>query len=266
MRMRAAPCILLATPANDPFSVTVPNDPSAFDPAASDAPAHEPRIDETSPGGSASMSHDTADENAHSEGAANESATAAGAPIAAIDDALVDIDAESADLVVEDEPLQPDWQALPPRAQTVFRYVGLFSTCMPTVVMSMVLYSRFGAHATTWIAIGGAFATAIALGLWLAYRRYRYTFWKLDRDGFAVKRGRLWQWETRVPTTRVQHMDLKRGPLERMHGLASVILHTAGTRLSAISVSGMELHDAERLRDYLTRQIDRQDGDEPDHA
>ncbi|MBP6748044.1 MAG: PH domain-containing protein [Xanthomonadaceae bacterium] len=130
----------------------------------------------------------------------------------------------------------------------------------------MVLYSRLGAHATTWIAIGGAFAVAIAAGLWLAYRRYRYTFWKLDRDGFAVKRGRLWQWETRVPTTRVQHMDLKRGPLERAHGLASVILHTAGTRLSAVSVSGMSLDDAERLRDYLTRQIDRQDGDDSDHA
>jgi uncharacterized protein len=76
----------------------------------------------------------------------------------------------------------------------------------------------------------------------------------------------LWQWETRVPTTRVQHMDLKRGPLERAHGLASVILHTAGTRLSAVGVSGMEHRDAERLRDYLSRQIDRQDGDEPEHA
>lgn len=185
---------------------------------------------------------------------------------AAIGGAPVENDPQIADLVVEDEPLQPDWQALPRRAQTVFRYVGLLSTCLPTAVMSMVLYGRFGAHAMTWIAIGGAFATALALGLWLAYRRYRYTFWKLDRDGFAVKRGRLWQWETRVPTTRVQHLDLKRGPLERMHGLATVVLHTAGTRLSAISVSGMELDDAERLRDYLTRQIDRQDGDDPDHA
>lgn len=227
MRMRAAPCILLATPVDDPFSVTSPDDP-----AASDTAAHAPRIDETPPG----------------------------------DGALAETDPESADRVVEDEPLQPDWRALPPRAQTVFRYVGLFSTCLPAAVVSMVLYSRFGAHTTTWIAIGGAFATAIGFGWWLAYRRYRYTFWKLDRDGFAVKRGRLWQWETRVPTTRVQHLDLKRGPLERIHGLASVILHTAGTRLSAISVSGMDLHDAERLRDYLTRQIDRQDGDDSDHA
>lgn len=175
-------------------------------------------------------------------------------------------DAQPLDLTVEEEPLQPDWQALPPRAHTVFRYVGLLSTCAPAAIVSLVILNRFGAHITTWIAIGGVFAAAIAFGLWLAYRRYRYTFWKLDRDGFAVKRGRIWQWETRVPTTRVQHMDLKRGPLERAHGLASVILHTAGTRLSAVSVSGMDHQDAERLREYLTRQIDRQDGDDPEHS
>lgn len=183
-----------------------------------------------------------------------------------IREAFDDIAPRIADMVIEEEPLQPDWQALPTRAHTVFRYVGLLGTLPPAAIGAMVLYGRFGAHATTWVAIGGIFATAIAFGLWLAYRRYRYTFWKLDHDGFAVKRGRLWQWETRVPTTRVQHLDLKRGPLERAHGLASVILHTAGTRLSAVSVSGMDLQDAERLRDYLTRQIDRQDGDDSDHA
>jgi uncharacterized protein len=175
-------------------------------------------------------------------------------------------DLDALELIVEEEPLQPDWQALPARAYKVFQHVALLSTCAPAAIVSLVILNRFGAHIATWVAIGGVFAAAIAIGLWLAYRRYRYTFWKLDRDGFAVKRGHIWQWETRVPTTRVQHMDLKRGPLERAHGLASVILHTAGTRLSAVSVSGMDHQDAERLRDYLTRQIDRQDGDDSEHA
>lgn len=130
----------------------------------------------------------------------------------------------------DEEPLQPDWQALPARAHRVFRYVALITAAVPAGIVSLVLYNRFDQHPAVWLGVGGVFATAVALALWFAYRRYRYTFWKLDRDGFAVKRGRLWQWETRVPTTRVQHMDLKRGPLERAHGLASVILHTAGTR------------------------------------
>jgi hypothetical protein len=198
------------------------------------------------------------------------SATVVETPIADQNESETDIDARAPfatdNTVVEDEPLQLEWQPLPPRAHTVFRYVSMLTLGVPAAIGSIVLYRRFGPELMTWIAIGGVFAAAIALATWLAYRRYRYTFWKLDRDGFAVKRGRLWQWETRVPTTRVQHMDLKRGPLERPHRLASVVLHTAGTRLSAISVSGIDLDDAERLRDYLTRQIDRQDGDDSDHA
>ena len=62
----------------------------------------------------------------------------------------------------------------------------------------------------------------------------------------------------------MQHLDLKRGPLERSHRLASLVLHTAGTRLSAVSISGLDDADAERLREHFSRQIDRQEDD--DHA
>jgi uncharacterized protein len=233
---------------------TFPPDPSAHD-------AHD-----TAPPTSdaATTNQDLADPNgADQKGADTSHVVTSNLETAALDatDGIA-----AADRVVEDEPLQPNWQALPPRAHTVFRYVSLLTSLMTAAIVSLALYSRYNAHQAIWIAIAGVFAVAIVFGLWLAYRRYRYTFWKLDRDGFAVKRGRLWQWETRVPTTRVQHMDIKRGPLERMNGLASVVLHTAGTRLGAVSVSGMDHHDAERLRDYLTRQIDRQDGDDPEHA
>ena len=66
-------------------------------------------------------------------------------------------------------------------------------------------------------------------------KQYRYTFWKLDADGLAIRRGRLWQRETRVPATRVQHLDLKRGPLQRQRRLATLVVHTAGTRHSAVT-------------------------------
>ena len=75
----------------------------------------------------------------------------------------------------------------------------------------------------------------------------------------AVRRGRLWQRETRVPTTRVQHLDLKRGPMQRGRNLATLIVHTAGTRNSAVTVPNLDADDAERLRDRLARQIDHDD-------
>ncbi|TXH77351.1 MAG: hypothetical protein E6Q88_01440 [Lysobacteraceae bacterium] len=154
------------------------------------------------------------------------------------------------------------WQSLPRRAYRVFLYVSLLITAPFGLVASSVLYGNLRHHDWKWAAIAALWAAALSFALWLAHKRYRYTFWKLDDDGFAVRRGRLWQWETRVPTSRVQHLDLKRGPLERHHTLASLVLHTAGTRLSAVSISGLDDGDAERLRDHFSRQIDRQEDDD----
>jgi len=59
----------------------------------------------------------------------------------------------------------------------------------------------------------------------------------------------------------VQHLDLKRGPLQRRYGLATLVIHTAGTRHSVVSIGGLDADDAERLRDQLAHQVD-DDGDD----
>ena len=159
-----------------------------------------------------------------------------------------------------------DWQRLPQRAYRVFLYVAVFVALPPTLFISASLYANRFRHDWTWLAMAGLWVASISLVLWVAHKRYRHTHWKLDADGFSVRRGRLWQWETRVPTSRVQHLDIKRGPLERAHRLASLILHTAGTRLNAVSISGLDDADAERLRNYFSSQIDRQEDDDHTNA
>jgi uncharacterized protein len=156
------------------------------------------------------------------------------------------------------------WQRLPKRAYRVFLYVALLVAAVPATVATLILVEALARRDWGWMAIAMMWIVALAFALWIADKRYRYTFWILDEDGFAVRRGRLWQWETRVPSSRVQHLDLKRGPLERAHSLATLVLHTAGTRLNAVSISGLDDADAERLRDHFSRQIDRQADD--DHA
>lgn len=155
-----------------------------------------------------------------------------------------------------------EWRPLPARAHRAFLIVALIVTVPSAIAATLALYRT--SDTLLWVKIGAVWTLALALAFWVARRRHRYTFWLLDDAGFAVRRGRVWQWETRVPTSRVQHLDLKRGPIERAHRLASLVLHTAGTRLSAVSISGLDDADAEALRDHFSRQIDQQDDD--DHA
>ena len=39
-------------------------------------------------------------------------------------------------------------------------------------------------------------------GAWLGAKRFRSKAWRLDDDGFTLRRGRMWRSETRVPQSR----------------------------------------------------------------
>ena len=99
----------------------------------------------------------------------------------------------------------------------------------------------------------------LALGALVGRLRHRRIGWKLDADGFATRRGGLWRTETLVPVSRVQHLDLERGPLERRLGLATLVVHTAGTRMAAVKLPLLALDDAEALRAHLARQVEADD-------
>jgi hypothetical protein len=155
------------------------------------------------------------------------------------------------------------WQPLPPRAQLLFLLVPVVSFALPATVAGLVLGEVLlvdhGLLGARWQAGALALLLAVAAGAWLGRKQYRHTAWMLDAHGLAVRKGRFWQRETRVPATRVQHLDLKRGPLQRRRDLATLVVHTAGTDNSSVTVPNLDAGDAERLRDALGRQIEHDD-------
>lgn len=147
------------------------------------------------------------------------------------------------------------WQPLPRRGRWLFALQGLLAGAGMAVAGSIAL-SFMVAH----MPMAGLLLTAAlwllapAVGIWLGLRTHRYIAWSLGSEGFALRRGRLWFTETRIPAARVQHLDVKHGPLARRFGLATLVLHTAGTRDSAVSVPGLDADDAAHLREVLGRQ------------
>lgn len=151
------------------------------------------------------------------------------------------------------------WHPLPTRARTLFLLgdgLGWGAAAIPAMIAAAVLLPR------PLPAMPVALAALVLLpawGVWLGLRRYRYARWRVDETGLGYRRGRMWQVDTRVPRTRVQHVDLKRGPLERHFRLATLVVHTAGTRDRAVAVAGLDIDQATRMRDRLARQIDEDD-------
>ncbi|HVR34403.1 MAG TPA: PH domain-containing protein [Methylomirabilota bacterium] len=86
---------------------------------------------------------------------------------------------------------------------------------------------------------------------WLPRRSYRAWGYRIDHKVLETRSGILFQIRQLLPLTRLQHVDLHRGPLERRFGLASLVVHTAGTHAATIGIPGLDADVASRLRDHL---------------
>lgn len=146
------------------------------------------------------------------------------------------------------------WRGLPTAARSLFVLSGA-ALALPAGIAARV-FTRILDLPWPWATSAMLAVLVGAWGAWLGHRRYRYTRWQLDAEGFSLRKGRMWQSDIRVPINRVQHLDLRRGPLERRYGLATLVIHTAGTRDSAVNVGGLADADAEALRDLLARQAE----------
>ena len=92
----------------------------------------------------------------------------------------------------------------------------------------------------------------IALAPDRIYQRLRYG---LTERLLQVARGWLVHTDTIVPFVRVQHLDVTRGPLDKMFGTATLIIHTAGTRNSVVTVPGLAPDRAAEIRDIIREHI-----------
>lgn len=79
-------------------------------------------------------------------------------------------------------------------------------------------------------------------------------------DGVLIRSGVWWRGELFVPRARIQHTEIQQGPLDRRWGMASVSIHTAGTRLESIKLPGLPRPVAESLRDVLLDREAHADG------
>jgi membrane protein YdbS with pleckstrin-like domain len=58
------------------------------------------------------------------------------------------------------------------------------------------------------------------------------------------------------PITRIQHIELKRGPLERYKGLASLQVFSAGGAMFTFEIPGLTLKTAQHIRQFILKHKD----------
>jgi len=108
--------------------------------------------------------------------------------------------------------------------------------------------------------LGFAVLLVAILGVAHALLYYRSWGFEIQGDALFLVRGVLTEVETAVPYVRVQHVDTQRGPVERLVGLSSLVVYTAGTRGADITIPGLTPGRAATLRERLRDLAIESDG------
>ncbi len=100
------------------------------------------------------------------------------------------------------------------------------------------------------VGLFGLGAVLIAPGR--VYRRLGYA---IDARLLRIVRGWLFHADTIVPLVRVQHIDVTAGPIDKLFGIANLVVHTAGTHNSIVTLPGLSPVRAAAIREAIRSEI-----------
>ena len=137
--------------------------------------------------------------------------------------------------------LQPPKERLDPRARTMW-YVSEAIQCVIWIAIIWAIawaLFRFTPIETWWVVlaaaviiVGSIIETVVSPGL-----RYRYWRYEIREDEVDLQHGFVTTTRQLVPMSRIQHVDTRRGPLQRRFGLASVVFFTAAGSMEIPALS-----------------------------
>jgi len=120
------------------------------------------------------------------------------------------------------------------------------------VVADQLLLRDTPFHGLASVAVPLLAISAVLLVPQRTYRRLRY---RLTERMLQSVHGWMFHTDTIVPFVRVQHLDVKRGPLDKLFGTASLVVHTAGTHNSIVTVNGLAPERAAEIRDVIREHV-----------
>ncbi|MBA2276299.1 MAG: PH domain-containing protein [Chloroflexia bacterium] len=143
-------------------------------------------------------------------------------------------------------------ERLDPRAITLWRISGLVQALVVTgtVVVPLVVLHFAVDFGWTWVIVPAVAIAAISVALALTlpgvmWRRWRYEIREEEAD---LQHGVVTITRQLVPMARIQHVDTRRGPIQRHFGLASVVLFTAA---GAVEIPALAVDVAATVRDRI---------------
>lgn len=121
---------------------------------------------------------------------------------------------------------------------------------LPSTLFALPAFVTYVSDAgfANFLFIAAGVGVVILLLNWLAWSRFHYG---VGTHEIVIESGVLSRNRRSIPFERIQDVDIERGPLERMLGLAKVRIETGGSGSDEGTLDSLSLAEADRLRAAL---------------
>ncbi len=93
------------------------------------------------------------------------------------------------------------------------------------------------------------------LSLWHTYEEFQIQGFAIRERDLIYRSGVFFRSTTVIPYNRIQHAEVKQGPIERRFNLQRLEIYTAGGDGSDLYIPGLPGNQADQLKDYIIEKV-----------
>lgn len=130
--------------------------------------------------------------------------------------------------------------------------IGIFFTFLlvPTFILPLF---QGGEHPALFI-IPVVWLIWLLLVIWLTQKDYKIRGYSLREKDILFRKGVIFKSTTAIPFNRVQHVEIKQGPIERYFELYTLQIYTAGGESSDLSIPGLQGETAQQMKTFIIQK------------
>ncbi|HEY9117306.1 MAG TPA: PH domain-containing protein [Roseivirga sp.] len=127
----------------------------------------------------------------------------------------------------------------------------LFIILFITAICILIFNDEIEADLLVYIIVLGPILLFWALSLLITKKAFPLKKYSLREKDIIYTKGLLWRKRTSIPFNRIQHAEIKQGPIERLFALHSLKVFTAGGDSSDLVIPGLSEENANRIKEYI---------------
>ena len=137
----------------------------------------------------------------------------------------------------------------------IFIRIAIFAILLTGGLIAFILFSDEKIPGLILAAIISGIVILIAYSITISILGFPKKGYLLRERDISYKTGLIYYKQISVPFNRVQHVEVSQGILGKIFGLSSIKIYTAGGSASDLSIPGLAVADAQKLKAFISEKI-----------